>query len=180
MRNPQFYVSGKRPISLKGMDMIDWYRNTTKHDTARTEWVIRRKYSRSEARWHAWWRHQMETFSALLAFCAGNSLVTGEFPSQRPETRSFDVWVNNRDTGDTRRHGAHCDVTVMCVFFVDNRPSDVILQITNVKIASTEYENTGYLYQLNNYSSCEDGIKHKRKLGVKIPINNMITSVYKI
>ena len=25
----------------------------------------------------AWWRHQMETFSALLAICAGNSPVTG-------------------------------------------------------------------------------------------------------
>ena len=32
----------------------------------------------------SWWHHQMETFSALLALCAGNSLVTGEFPSQRP------------------------------------------------------------------------------------------------
>ena len=30
------------------------------------------------------------TFSALLAFCAGISPVTGEFPSQRPVTRSFD------------------------------------------------------------------------------------------
>ena len=38
------------------------------------------------------WRHQVETFSALLALCAGNSLVTGEFPSQRPVTRSFDVF----------------------------------------------------------------------------------------
>ena len=38
-----------------------------------------------------WWRYQMETFSALLAFCAGNSPVPGEFPSQRPATRSFDV-----------------------------------------------------------------------------------------
>ena len=37
-----------------------------------------------------WWRHQMETFPALQALCAGNSLVTGEFPSQRPVTRSFD------------------------------------------------------------------------------------------
>ena len=35
--------------------------------------------------------HQMESFSALLAFCAGNSPVTGEFPAQRPVTRSFDV-----------------------------------------------------------------------------------------
>ena len=38
-----------------------------------------------------WWRHQMETFSALLAICAGNSPVPGEFPTQRPVTRSFDV-----------------------------------------------------------------------------------------
>ena len=34
----------------------------------------------------------METFSALLALCAGNSPVTGEFPTQRPVTRSFDVF----------------------------------------------------------------------------------------
>ena len=39
-----------------------------------------------------WWRHQMETFSALLAICAGNSQVTGEFSTQRPVTRSFDGW----------------------------------------------------------------------------------------
>ena len=35
----------------------------------------------------SWWRHQMETFSALLAICA----VPGEFPAQRPVTRTFDV-----------------------------------------------------------------------------------------
>ena len=33
---------------------------------------------------YSWWRHQMETFSALPALCAGNSPVTGEFPTQRP------------------------------------------------------------------------------------------------
>ena len=38
-----------------------------------------------------WWRHQMESFSAWLAICAGNSPVHGEFPAQRPVTRSFDV-----------------------------------------------------------------------------------------
>ena len=42
----------------------------------------------------AWWRHQMETFSALLALCAGHSPVTGEFPSQRSVTRSFDVFFD--------------------------------------------------------------------------------------
>ena len=38
-----------------------------------------------------WWRHQMETFSSLLAIRAGNSPVTGEFPAQRPVTLNFDV-----------------------------------------------------------------------------------------
>ena len=38
----------------------------------------------------------METFSALLAFCVENSLVTGEFPAQRPVTRSFDVFFDLR------------------------------------------------------------------------------------
>ena len=42
----------------------------------------------------SWWRHQMETFSALLAICAGNSSVPGEFPAQRPVTRSFDVFFD--------------------------------------------------------------------------------------
>ena len=50
----------------------------------------------------------MGKFPALLAPCEGNSLVTGEFPSQRPVTRSFDVsfdlhgtngWANHQDPG---------------------------------------------------------------------------------
>ena len=43
-----------------------------------------------------WWRHQMETFSAVLAFCAGNSPVPGEFPTQRPVMRKFDVFFDLR------------------------------------------------------------------------------------
>ena len=47
-----------------------------------------------------WWRHQMETFSALLAICAGNLPVTDEFPAQRPVARSFvavfDLRLNKR------------------------------------------------------------------------------------
>ena len=43
-----------------------------------------------------WWRHQMETFSALLAICAGNSPVSGEFPAQRPVTQSFDIFFDLR------------------------------------------------------------------------------------
>ena len=71
----------------------------------------------------SWWRHQMEAFSALLALCAGNSLVNGEFPSQRPVKRIFDVIFDlrmnkrlvkkNREAGDLRCHRPHYDVTVI-------------------------------------------------------------------
>ena len=43
-----------------------------------------------------WWHYQMETFSALLAICVGNSLVNSEFPTQRPMTWSFDVFFDLR------------------------------------------------------------------------------------
>ena len=46
--------------------------------------------------WCGMRRHHMETFSALLALCAGNSPVTGEFPTQRPVTRSFAVFFDLR------------------------------------------------------------------------------------
>ena len=53
-----------------------------------------------------WWRPQMEPFFTLLALCAGNSLVTGQFPTQRPVTRSFDVLfdlrLNNRLSKQSR------------------------------------------------------------------------------
>ena len=62
----------------------------------------------------------MDNFSALLALCAANLPVAGEFDSQGPVTLSLDVfcawingWVNNREAGDLRRHRAHYDVIVM-------------------------------------------------------------------
>ena len=36
----------------------------------------------------------METFSGSLALSAGYSPVAGEFPSQRPVTRNFDVFYD--------------------------------------------------------------------------------------
>ena len=64
----------------------------------------------------------MEIFSALLALCAGNSPVTGEFPAQRPVTRSFDVFFDLRQNKRLskqswgwwfERYRAHYDVTEM-------------------------------------------------------------------
>ena len=42
------------------------------------------------------WRHQLETFSTLLALCEGKPPVTGGFPSQRIVTRGFDVFFDIR------------------------------------------------------------------------------------
>ena len=73
-------------------------------------------------RWTWWLQLKMKTFSALLVICEGIPPVTGGFPSQRPVTRSFDIflicartndWANNRDGGDLRRHRAHHAVKVM-------------------------------------------------------------------
>ena len=57
----------------------------------------------------SWWRHQMGTFSALLALCEGNPQVYGGFSSQRPMTWSFDTLfdlrLNKRLSKHSRRRG---------------------------------------------------------------------------
>ena len=87
----------------------------------------------------SWWRHQMETFSTLLAICAGNSPVTGEFSTQRPVTQSFDVFfdlrlnrirVNSCEAGDLRRQRTHYDVTVMYTRPLIYRLNDGFLLLT--------------------------------------------------
>ena len=53
-----------------------------------------KSYCNMRANQIAWLRHQMETFAASLALCAGTSPVTDEFPSQRPMAWSFDVFFD--------------------------------------------------------------------------------------
>ena len=70
---------------------------------------------------YEWWRHQMENFFVSLALCVENSPVIGDFPKQRPMTRSFDfsficAWINGRENyrkvGGLIRPRAHYDITV--------------------------------------------------------------------
>ena len=75
----------------------------------------------------SWWRHQMETFSALLALCAGihRSPVNSPHKGQWRGALIFSLicarinrWVNNGETGNLRRHRAHYDAIVMwCKLF---------------------------------------------------------------
>ena len=60
-----------------------------KQTYGQTDWTVHR--AACSLLKTSWWCHQMETFSMLLALCAQNLLVTGEFPAPRPVTRSFDV-----------------------------------------------------------------------------------------
>ena len=74
-----------------------------------------------------WWRHQKETFSALLAICAGihRSPVNSPHKGQWRGALMFSLicvwindWVNNREAGDLRRYRAHYDVIVMRLHWV--------------------------------------------------------------
>ena len=67
-----------------------WHYISTLREKNRVGRIRKIKFTES------WWSHQIDTFSVLLALCAGNSPVTGEFPSQRPMARSFDIFFNLR------------------------------------------------------------------------------------
>ena len=75
-----------------------------------------KRNSRIMTIWRWWWRHQMETFSALLAICAGNSPHKGQWHGALMFSLIcawINRWVNNREAGDLRRNCAHYDVIVM-------------------------------------------------------------------
>ena len=91
----------------------------------------------------SWWRHQMETFSALLTLCEGLVVtpVTGGFPSQRPVTRGYDVslicawtngWANNRNAGYLRHHCAFYAVTVMLIRVASDGPAGSMSALVQV------------------------------------------------
>ena len=81
-----------------------------------------------------------EAFFALLAICAGNSPVTGIFPTLRPVTRSFvaffDLCLNkrlNKQSCDLRRHLIYYDVIAMVCFLIISagRACDTSCDISN-------------------------------------------------
>ena len=99
--------------------------------------------------YYTWWRHQIETFSALLALCEGNSPGTGEFPSQRPVTRGFDAFfalcLNKRLSKQSRRLWfetplrsiwRHCNV---CRDFSRNRISYSMILLTSENVIEIIY-----------------------------------------
>ena len=97
--------------------------------------VYKREMRVIELCW-SWWRHQMETFSALLAIYAGNSPVYGDFPAKRPVTRNFDVFFDLRPNERLSKHSwgwwletpsrplwSHCNAKLQFVM-ISNGPVD--------------------------------------------------------
>ena len=85
-------------------------------------WPLDDAIWRRRITWSSWWRHQLETFSALLAFVRGihRSPVNSPHKDQWRGSLMFSVicaWinggVNSREAGDLRRHDTHYDVIVM-------------------------------------------------------------------
>ena len=85
----------------------------------------------------------METFSALLAICAVNSLVPGEFPAQRLVTRSFDVFFDLHRNKLLSKHWWG---------WWFEPPSCPLWRHRNVHAISLWHP-----HQMNNYCTCEKG-----------------------
>ena len=111
-----------------------------------------------------------ETFSALLDISAGNSLVIDEFPTQRPVTRSFDVFfglrlnklLSKQSCGwwleTPSRHRAHYYVTIMVML---NSSIDTLMpcwqRIVRMVI---QWENYGSLFSMPNLEHLSPSLKY--------------------
>ena len=136
MRNPQFYVYGKRPMPwlLQSWHLVSsghqqvWSSDQTTSKRKGSNRVVNLICQRTPVMvsiisilQYTWWRHQKEKFSVSLAR-EGNhgSPVVSTCRGQWREPLMFSLmcawtngWTNNRDPGDLGRLGAHRDVTVM-------------------------------------------------------------------
>ena len=56
---------------------------------------------------YSWWRHGMETLSALLALCGGNPPVTGGFPSQRAGDAELSLQWRHKGRDSVSNHQPH-------------------------------------------------------------------------
>ena len=112
-----------------------------------------------------WWRHRMDIFSALLALCEGNPPVTGGFPSQRPVTRSFDIFfdlhLNKRLSKQSRRWWletpscslwCHCNEVQISSWNWSTSHSTISWLVDSPRVYQTYSPNLVWHRSLNIYS----------------------------
>ena len=120
---------------------------------------------------HTWWRHQMETFSALLAICAGNSPVNSLHKGQWRGALMFSLictwingWVKNREAGGLGTHRPlwrHCNdpLSFWCWMVNTSLPCTVLSLkkwlVLIFQIYVSDIKNSGSIYiyisQRKNY-----------------------------
>ena len=116
--NERNYKTTRIFYGINNTMLCTWYNNSHGNITVES----RQLYGLSS---QTWWRHLMEIISTLLAFCAGNSPVTVEILTQRPETQSYDVLsdlhlnkrLSKQSSGwwfetPSRSLWRHCDETI--------------------------------------------------------------------
>ena len=128
----------------------------------------------------------METFSALLALCAGNSPVPVNSPHKGQWRGALmfaliyawiNDWVNNREAGDLRRRCGHYDVIVMTwkisLRYCTVAFHDMMTQRDRQGTSWSEYHGSvpeGLIFSLFNISL------HKRSDNTsKIPTNSKLS-----
>ena len=127
-----------------------------------------------------WWRHQMETFSASLDLCAGNSLVTGKFPAQRPVTWSFDVFfdlhlkkrLGKQSWGwwfETTSHTLWCHCNERIVVIWSASPSSGLISVQG-------HGHLTHCYQVENHHGCQCDSLYFR-ISYKHTLNSVIITV---
>ena len=127
------------------------------------------------------WRHQMETFSALLAICAGNSPVPVNSPhkGQWRGALVFSLicawindWVNNREAGDLRRRRSHYDVIVMTYWRINGVNIRQIQEAHIIDIARGFLIDTLLCFGPDIHSDSGDNIKG---IGVSVCVINGVS-----
>ena len=107
----------------------------------------------------SWWRHQIES---LLALCEGNSPITGEFSSQRPVTRSFDVFFNlclskqlSKQSGRRWFETPSCSLWRHFIFFSEIR----LLPCFFIDIIQAADETGGFNIKMSAYQYRDPHVK---------------------
>ena len=117
-----------------------------------------------------WLHHQMETFSALLALCEGNPLVTGGFLSQRPVMWSFDVFfelcLNKRLSKQSRNRWFETPSRSLCRH-CNGYPSEIYLKLKSSENSSVRklFPNRLEIFYRSWLLYCRALYKMSRRLG---------------
>ena len=130
-------MSLPEPMTIKIND-TSWHHKATKNVSL---------YHCISTEYEPWWRHQMGTFSAILALCAGNSSVTGEFPSQRLVASLMSLTVSLVTT--SRIQQCFNVVTISCIYkmllFLYHCCILSEIKLTATNVATTEGQWRGAL-----------------------------------